>query len=43
MPEMLAFWTKPPGSGVHMMQEGDSKENKWRLLAVVIKQHNAAG
>lgn len=40
---MLAFWTKPPGSGVHMMQERDSKENKGWLLAVVMKQHNAAG
>lgn len=43
MPELLAYWIKPPGSGVHMMQEGGSKENKRQLLAVVIKQHNAAG
>lgn len=42
MPETLAFWTKTPGSDMHMMQKGDSKENKQRLLAVVTKQQNAA-
>lgn len=42
MPETLAFWAKTPGSHVHMMQKGNSKENKWQLLAVIIKQQNAA-
>lgn len=42
MPASLAFWTKPPGSDMHMMQEGDSNQNKGRLLAVVIRQQNTA-
>lgn len=42
MPETLAFWTKTPGSDMHMVQKGDSKKNKRWLLAVVIKQQNAA-
>lgn len=41
MPQTLAFWTKTPGSDMHVMQNGDSKKNKWWLLAV-LKQQNAA-